>query len=425
MHQILYGNAMVGQSGGPTAAINATLSGVIRAVMASQQEEQAPIRTLFGLCNGIEGLQERRWIDLPERFSDEQELKLLEQTPAAALGSCRNRLPDPESEQPQDIERYEAIFRIFREQDIRYFFYIGGNDSMDTVDKLDRYAGKIGYSMRVMGVPKTIDNDLPLTDHTPGYGSAAKYIATTMREVIRDCSVYTTKAVTIVELMGRDAGWLTAASAIGRVVDGQEPDLVYLPERTFDMERFFADVEALFQKKNALVVAVSEGIRFADGRYVGEGMQSGAADVFGHRYLAGTGKALEQAVKERFGCKVRSMELNLSQRCAGHWLSAVDIAESVRIGSAAVQAALGGHSGEMMIFERQEGEAYACTVACAEISRIANQSRYLPDAFINEEANHVTDALCRYLLPLIAGEYQPICRDGLPVHLILSRENER
>lgn len=424
MHQILYGNAMVGQSGGPTAAINATLSGVIRAVTASQAEN-GPIRGLYGLCNGIEGLQARRWIRLSERCWGEEDLRLLEQTPAAALGSCRNRLPNPDSDSAEDIERYEAIFRIFREEDIRYFFYIGGNDSMDTVDKLDRYAKKIGYALRVMGIPKTIDNDLPLTDHTPGYGSAAKYIATAIREVIRDCSVYTTKSVTVVELMGRDAGWLTAASAIGRLVDGQEPDLVYLPERAFDMERFFSCIEALFVKKNALVIAVSEGIRFADGRYVGEGMQSGVTDVFGHRYLAGTGKALERAVKERFGCKVRSMELNLTQRCAGHWLSLTDLTEAVRVGSEAVRAAMNGHSGEMMIFRRQPGDAYACDIACAEISLIANQSRYLPDDFINDEANHVTDACCRYLLPLIEGEYQPICRDGLPVHLILSSENNR
>lgn len=290
---------------------------------------------------------------------------------------------------------------------------------MDTVDKIHRYAKRVGYELRVMGIPKTIDNDLPLTDHTPGYGSAAKYIATAVREMIRDCSVYTTPSVTIIELMGRDAGWLTAASALGRMVDGQEPDLVYVPERRFDMERFFASLEALFTKKSSIVVAVSEGVRFADGRYVGEGMQSGATDAFGHQYLAGTGKALEHAVKARFGCKVRSVELNLPQRCSGHCLSLTDICEAVRVGRAAVRAALDGANGAMMIFRRSEGEPYACEIACEAVSRIANQSRYLPDAFINEAANHVTDACCAYLLPLIQGEYEVVYREGLPAHIIL------
>lgn len=415
--KFLYGNAMVGQSGGPTAAINATLSGVVRGVRAYVGED-APIRHLYGLCNGVEGLLERRWIDLDERLDCEDKLAILEQTPAAALGSCRKRLPDPNSKEEKDIDVFERIFEIFRENDIRYFFYIGGNDSMDTVCKLDQYAKKIGYALRAIGVPKTIDNDLPVTDHTPGFGSAAKFIATAMREILRDCAVYTTKAVTVVELMGRDAGWLTAASAIGRLVDGQEPDLVYLPERAFDMERCFERIEQLFKEKNAIVIAVSEGIRFADGRYVGEGMQSGSVDVFGHRYLSGTGKALEVAIKERFGCKVRSVEVNLLQRCAAHLLSKIDIEESVAVGSAAVKAAVGGASGEMMVFERSDKKEYACQIGRISLTQVANLTRYVPDEFINEKGDHVSDACCAYLLPLIQGEWEVRYRDGLPMHMI-------
>jgi len=412
MSRILNGNAMVGQSGGPTAAINATLCGVIRGVLDTPH-----IPKLLGLRNGIEGLLEKRWIDLTDVAAQEEPLRLLEQTPAAALGSCRKRLPAPDSEKQEDLATYERIFSIFAEQNIRYFFYIGGNDSMDTVDKLHRYAKKIGYHLRVVGVPKTIDNDLPLTDHTPGFGSAAKFIATTMQEILRDCAVYTKPAVTIVELMGRDAGWLTASSALGRMAGGAEPDLVYLPERAFDMDAFFARIEEQFQKHPNVVVAVSEGLRFPDGRYVGEGQQSGVADVFGHQYLSGTGKALELAVKAHFGCKVRSVELNLPQRCAAHLLSLTDIRESVAVGKAAVETATAGVSGAMMVFYRKEGEGYTCEIGHEDISKIANQSRYVPDAFINEAGDHVTDACCAYLLPLIQGEYDVLYKNGLPLHL--------
>ena len=301
----LYGNAVVGQSGGPTAAINATLAGVIRGV--KETVHGGCIGTLYGMRNGVEGLLEERLIDLTAYFEDESKLELLEHTPAAALGSCRKKLP----KMGENDAFYEQMMAVFRKYDIRYFFYIGGNDSMDTVAKLSEYTKNQGYEMVILGVPKTIDNDLVGTDHTPGFGSAAKYIAVTTQEIIRDCAVYRIPAVTIVEIMGRDAGWLTAASAIGRVVNGVEPDLVYLPERTFDMQRFFADVRAALAKHPNVVIAVSEGIRFADGHYVGEGTQTGAKDAFGHAYLAGTGKALELAVKAEIGCKVRSIELNL------------------------------------------------------------------------------------------------------------------
>ena len=414
MANILKGNAVVGQSGGPTAAINATLAGVIRGVK-DQSIHGGAIGTLYGMRNGVEGLLEERLIDLSARFADDADIDLLENTPAAALGSCRKKLPKPE----EDPAFFENLIGIFKKYDIRYFFYIGGNDSMDTVAKLSAYTKACDYEMRVIGVPKTIDNDLVGTDHTPGFGSAAKYIATTAREIIRDCAVYTTKAVTVVEIMGRDAGWLTASSAIGRVIDGVAPDLVYLPERSFSMEEFLEDVRAELAKKPNVVVAVSEGLRFADGRYVGEGTQSGAVDIFGHKYLSGTGKALELTVKAEIGCKVRSVELNLPQRCAAHLASDTDLCESVAVGKAAVKAAAEGVSRCMMTILRTSDAPYTFEIGHSDVSEIANKTKWVDDSFINERGNNVTDECCRYLLPLIAGERNPAFRDGLPVHIIL------
>ncbi len=409
----LIGNAVVGQSGGPTAAINATLAGVIRGFQEGLHGGR--IGKLYGMRNGVEGLLEERLIDLGSYFDTEDKLTLLENTPAAALGSCRKKLPKIGT----DDAFYESLIAIFKKYDIRYFFYIGGNDSMDTVAKLSAYTAAHDYEMVILGVPKTIDNDLMGTDHTPGFGSAAKYIAVTVQEIIRDCAVYRIPAVTIVEIMGRDAGWLTAASAIGRAVNGIEPELVYLPERIFDMDRFFADVRAALSKKPNVVIAVSEGLRFADGRYVGEGTQTGAKDAFGHAYLAGTGKALELAVKAELGCKVRSIELNLPQRCASHLASATDLCESVSVGKGAVKAAGEGISGCMMTIERVAGETYGTKVSSKPVHEIANLIRKVDDAFINQEGNHVTDECCRYLLPLIQGEVTPRFEGGLPVHLIL------
>ncbi len=409
----LYGNAVVGQSGGPTAAINATLAGVIRGV--KENVHGGCIGTLYGMRNGVEGLLEERLIDLSAYFDTEEKLELLEHTPAAALGSCRKKLP----KMGENDAFYEQMIAVFRKYDIRYFFYIGGNDSMDTVAKLSAYTKDHDYEMVIMGVPKTIDNDLVGTDHTPGFGSAAKYIAVTTQEIIRDCAVYRIPAVTIIEIMGRDAGWLTASSAIGRVVNGVEPDLVYLPERTFDMQAFFADVRAALAKKPNVVIAVSEGIRFADGHYVGEGTQTGAKDAFGHAYLAGTGKALELAVKAEIGCKVRSVELNLPQRCAAHLASATDLSESVVIGRSAVKAASEGVTRQMMTVTRVSDEPYRVEVGHSDVSEIANRIRYVDDAFINAAGNHVTDACCCYLLPLIQGEATPKYENGLPVQLVL------
>ena len=409
----LCGNAVVGQSGGPTSAINATLAGVIRGFL--EGVHGGCIGKLYGMRNGVEGLMQERLIDLGAFFDCEEKLTLLEHTPAAALGSCRKKLPKI----GENDAFYEQMMAIFRKYDIRYFFYIGGNDSMDTVAKLSEYTRAHDYEMVIMGVPKTIDNDLVGTDHTPGFGSAAKYIAVTAQEIIRDCAVYQIPAVTIIEIMGRDAGWLTAASAIGRVVNGIEPDLVYLPERVFDMQSFFSDVRAALAKHPNVVIAVSEGIRFADGHYVGEGTQTGAKDAFGHAYLAGTGKALELAVKSEIGCKVRAVELNLPQRCAGHLLSETDISESVRIGAAAVEAATGGVSGEMMLFERAQESDYICTIGHKSVMDIANAARCVPREFINERGNNVTDACIDYLAPLISGEYPVRFKGGIPEHITL------
>ena len=408
----LFGNAIVGQSGGPTAAINATLAGVIKGVFAA--EEAGKIGKLYGMRNGMEGLLREELLDLDEAFADRDRLNTLIHTPSSALGSCRKKLPDP----AKDIATYEEILRIFRKYDIRYFFYIGGNDSMDAVDKLQKFFCEHDYDMRIIGVPKTIDNDLVMTDHTPGFGSAAKYIATTIQEILRDCAVYTVRAVTIVEIMGRDAGWLTTAAALPGAITGIGPDYLYLPGRDFDMTAFLADVRAAFEKHPNIVIAVSEGIRFANGRYVGEGAQSGATDAFAHAYLAGTGKVLEAAVKEEFGCKVRTVELNLPQRCAAHLASATDLAESVAVGMHAVEAAVDGVSGAMATILRGEGD-YHTTYGTSPVCEIANQVKHVPDAYINEAGNGVTDACMEYLRPLIAGEVSPEYKDGLPVHCIL------
>jgi 6-phosphofructokinase 1 len=411
--ETIFGNAIVGQSGGPTAAINATLAGVIEGVFAAQQAGK--IGKLYGMENGMEGLLAERLIDLDAAFADRSRLETLKNTPASALGSCRKKLPVPEKEPAI----YADILRIFRQYDIRYFFYIGGNDSMDAVDKLSAYFAQNEYEIRIVGVPKTIDNDLTCTDHTPGFGSAAKYIATTVQEIVRDCAVYTVRAVTIVEIMGRDAGWLTTAAGLPGALNGNGVDLLYLPERAFDMEQFFADIAAAFEKHPNIVIAVSEGLRDANGRYVGEGTQSGVADAFGHRYLSGTGKALEMAVKERFGCKVRSVELNLPQRCASHLASATDIQESVAVGSHAVTLALRGESGCMATILRAEGDTYAATYGSSPVAQVANAVKHVPDAYINEAGNGVTPACIAYLRPLIVGEVAPAYENGLPVHCIL------
>ncbi len=408
---VLYGNAVIGQSGGPTAAINATLSGVIKGAFAAKDV----IGTVYGMRNGIEGFLREDLINLTEVFKNEDDLRILEQTPAAALGSCRKKMKSPDVEP----ETYLRLIEIFKKYNIRYFFYIGGNDSMDTVSKLSAFASSHDYEMRVVGVPKTIDNDLMVTDHTPGFGSAAKYVATTVKEVIRDTSVYTIKAVTIIEIMGRDAGWLTTAAALPLISGGKAPDLIYLPERTFDPEKFISDIIELQKDHPAIVVAISEGIRFADGRYVGEGMSARKVDAFGHVALSGAGKVLEELVKEKIGCKARSIELNLPQRAAAHLASATDICESVGVGKHAVDCAVKGETGVMMTIDRADSDEYSVTYGSADISGIANGVKGVPDEYINAESNGITDAGIEYLRPLIIGELNIVYDNGMPKHIVL------
>ncbi len=400
--------AVVGQSGGPTAAINATLAGVIAGAKSS-----CHIQRLLGMRHGILGILEDRYTDLFEAFPNGDALDLLSATPSAVLGSCRKKLPPPD----EDAALYEEIFRRFEALDVSAFFYIGGNDSMDTVRKLYHYGRERGKPTAILGVPKTIDNDLYGTDHAPGYGSAAKYVATVMLEMARDAAVYPVQAVTIVEIMGRDAGWLTAASALARL-GGAGPDLIYLPEVPFSMEGFLRDVRQVLARKASVLVAVSEGIRSATGRYIGDAMQSGAVDVFGHRYLAGVGRALESAVREEIGCKVRQVELNIPQRCAAHCASGVDIAEARQIGRATVEAFDQGATGVFLGFARREG-AYAVDIHAHSVDEVAGRDRKVPLEWIAPAGNDILPPLMDYMRPLIQGEAPAFYRDGLPVHAVL------
>jgi len=397
-------NALIGQSGGPTAAINATLSGIIR-----ELKDAGTAETIYGTKYGINGVIGDKIIEIGSKFTCEDDFRLLECTPSSGLGSCRNKLPAI-----TETEVYEKIFATFEKYNIGYFMLIGGNDSMDTVDKLSKYAEAHNKDVTVIGVSKTIDNDLIVADHTPGYGSAAKFIATACSEIAGDCAIYETKAVTIVEIMGRDAGWLTAAAALPRLYNLPCPDFVYLPEVAFNEDDFLANVKALLEKKPNIVVAVSEGIRDANGDYAGASTKSGATDAFGHAYLAGAGKYLEQTVKAKLGCKVRSIELNLPQRCAGHWLSATDIKESVEVGREAARSAAAGKRGGFCIIRRAEGDTYKTYTDTVEVAVVANQIKAVPVEYITADKANVTDELLRYLAPLIEGEVQIPTVGGLP-----------
>ena len=404
---LLKGNAIVGQSGGPTSSINATLAGVIRGAIAHSDI----IKKIYGMRNGIEGFLSEDIIDLTSICSDEESLSTLALTPAAALGSCRKKLKSVEI----DREIYNQLLSLFKKHDIRYFFYIGGNDSMDTVQKLSQFMKDNDYEMRIIGVPKTVDNDLEATDHTPGFGSAAKFVATTIKEIRRDINVYNLKAVTIVEIMGRDAGWLTAASALPSITnDG--PDLIYLPEVAFDKEKFILDLKIRLEVRPAVLVAVSEGIRFANGEYVGAGAE--AVDAFGHKALSGAGKVLENLVKNTLGCKVRSVELNLPQRCAAHIASLTDISESVKTGSVAVDYAVKGETAKMIIMKRKNDVKYEISFDSADISSIANAVKTVPKHYINGNNNGVTEECINYLSPLIIGEVNPVYENGMPKHIV-------
>lgn len=397
-------NIAVAQSGGPTSVINASLLGVY------EQAVREGAQRVFGAAYGIEGVLHDRLIDLTDRLADPQQRALLVQTPAAALRSCRCKLPPAE----KDPQPYEQIRRTLEAHDIGAFFYIGGNDSMDTVEKLSAYFTAVGCPIRVVGVPKTIDNDLPCMDHTPGYGSAAKFVATSVAEIIRDCTVYDLNSVLIVEIMGRDTGWLTAAAALPRLSGETAPQLVYLPEVPFSAERFVQDVRRVQQHSRTVVVAVSEGVEIADAA----AYQSGAVDNFGHKYLSGIGKCLEDIVRKQIGCKVRSVELNILQRCAAHITSATDAMEAYNCGIAAVHAAMDGATGQVVCMHRTPGE-YAVEYRLSPVDQIADQVKYVPRSWINADGNDVTDEALSYIAPLVQGEPSILTQNGLPIHFRL------
>lgn len=399
-------NIAIAQSGGPTCAINASLLGVFR--HAAKYDE---IENVFGSVNGIEGLIYDNLVNLYDFITDDNDVELIRQTPSTVLGSCRYKLPSYKD----DPTVYETILKNMRAHDIGAFFYIGGNDSMDTVMKLDDYFKANNIDIKVMGIPKTIDNDLPLTDHTPGFGSAAKYVATTVKEIVRDSSVYAVKSVTIVEIMGRDTGWLTASSAVLRAVGESAPHLIYLPESEFSAKKFLDDVREVQKHHHAVIVAVSEGVELD----TDENFQSGNVDNFGHKYLAGIGKALEKIVAKELGCKVRSIELNVMQRCASHISSKRDISEAERVGGAAVKAALDGESGKMMTFRRVSNRPYNVKVETTDVRNVANRVKYFPTEWITSNKNDVTQEAIDYCLPLIQGEQNIRYQGGLPQHYVL------
>ena len=404
-------NMLVAQSGGPSAAINATITGVIDAGIASDQ-----VGHVYGARNGIKGVLNENFVNLDEVCDTKEKRDLLSVTPAAALGSCRWKLKDPK----ENAEEFEEIIRILRKNNIGYFVYTGGNDSMDTVYKLSIYCKENNIDdIKVMGAPKTIDNDLGETDHCPGFGSAAKFIATAFTEIACDCFVYDVPSVTIVEGMGRNAGWLTASSALARTEERRVPQLIYLCEKVFDEEKFIEDVNKALEKENNIIVAVSEGVKDATGHYVGEETKSGKEDAFGHKYLSGIGKYLEGLVGNRIGCKVRSVELNILQRCAGYMLSETDIIESRNLGAFAAVSAIRGESGKMSALKRICDDPYQVEIELADLSKIANFEKKVPMEWINEEGNDIKDDLLTYLKPLIQGEVQIPYENGVPRHFIL------
>lgn len=397
-------NIAVAQSGGPTCAINASLLGVFREALREPE-----IDAIFGSINGIEGIIENHLVDLKTTILTDDAMELLRQTPSTVLGSCRYKLPD----RSEDDSAYRKIAETIRQRNIGAFFYIGGNDSQDTVQKLSAYFRETGLDVRIIGIPKTIDNDLCITDHTPGFGSAAKYVATTMHEITRDSIVYSIPSVTIVEIMGRHAGWLTASSAVLHSMGETAPHLIYVPEAPFTVERFLADVRQENSKHKAVIVAVSEGIP------VPEGVQSGLTDQFGHKYLSGIGKYLENIVRSEIGCKVRSIELNVMQRCSSHLASRTDIEEAERIGEAGVRCALGGETGKVMVFRRLSDAPYTVVIEAADAAEVANKERFLPAEFITPAGNNIRNSALRYFLPLIQGELRLIMEHGVPKHFAL------
>ncbi len=398
-------NVVVGQSGGPTAVINASLYGVVYEALNREDS----FGTVYGMINGIEGFLDGHYMDM-DPLERSGELELIKVTPGCYLGSCRYKLPED-----LDDPVYPQLFEKFDALNIGYFFYIGGNDSMDTVSKLSRYAVKTNSDIRVIGIPKTIDNDLVETDHTPGFGSAAKYIASTVREISLDASVYDNKkSVTIVEIMGRHAGWLTAASALARKFEGDNPVLIYLPEAAFDQEAFIQKVKDSLEQTPNLVVCISEGIHDKNGTFVCELASDVGVDAFGHKMLTGSGKYLENLIKDRLGIKVRSIELNVSQRCSSTMLSGTDQKEAIASGAFGVKSALEGETGKMIAFKKIKDEPYTVDYVTADVNQICNREKTVPAEWITKDGTDVGEAFIAYAKPLIQGEVQVPTEDGVP-----------
>ena len=405
-------NIIVGQSGGPTSVINSSLAGVF----ATAKELGAG--KIYGMRNGIEGLLEERYIDMTEYIKNSMDVEILKRTPSSFLGSCRFKLPTVE----KSPETYEKIIAVLRKLDIQHFFYIGGNDSMDTIKQLSEYAkAKNITDITFMGVPKTIDNDLAVTDHTPGYGSAAKYIASTMKEIIRDALVQPIKIVNIIEIMGRNAGWLTAAAALAKGDDCEGADLIYLPETVFDINKFVAKVQEIQKTKKQIVVAVSEGVKTADGKYVCESASSNMlVDSFGHKQLSGTATALANVISNEIGCKTRAIEFSTIQRCASHIASLTDVNEAFIVGGIAVKAAFDGETGKVGIFQRLSNKPYLMGTSIYDVNAIANVEKTVPQEWIINDGTGVSQEALDYMRPLIQGEIYPYMVDGLPRHIKLS-----
>ena len=406
-------NVIVGQSGGPTAAINSSLVGVYKTAIDRGADR------VYGMLFGIQGLLEGKYVDLSEHIKNDLDIEILKRTPSSFLGSCRYKLPEIE----ENREVYKKIFRILEELEIDSFFYIGGNDSMDTINKLSDYGTEVHSPIRFMGVPKTIDNDLDVTDHTPGYGSAAKYIASITKEIIRDGLVYDLESITIIEIMGRNAGWLAGAAALSNCEDCEGPDMIFLPEMDFDIEKFIEKVRNLQKIKKSIVIAVSEGIHLADGRYICELTETiDQTDSFGHKILTGAARYLAAKVIKEVGCKTRAIEFNTLQRCASHIVSRVDITEAFQVGGAAVKAAFEGETGKMIILKRISDDPYICVTDIFDINKIANVEKKVPREWINENGDYVTQQFINYVKPLIQSELTPIMTNGLPRHLTLKDE---
>jgi 6-phosphofructokinase 1 len=405
------GNLIVGQSGGPTAVINSSLVGVFKAA------KERGIGKIYGMLHGVEGLLRDEYIDLKEHIHDELDIELLKRTPSSFLGSCRYKLPNP----AENEAIYQQLFAILAKLDIKYFLYIGGNDSMDTIQKMSDYARVKNIDICFMGVPKTIDNDLAVTDHTPGFGSAAKLVGTIFKEVIRDGHVYGNKNVTIVEIMGRNAGWLTASSALSRMEDCMGPDLIFVPEVAFDIDSFLTKVERVHSEKKSVVIAVSEGLKLPDGRYVCEDSDNVMfTDNFGHKSLSGTSRYLANKIAREIGCKTRAIEFSTIQRCASHTVSRTDITEAFLAGGHSAQAAMDGHTAEMVIFDRISNDPYHITTRTCDIKLIANIEKKLPLEWLTPDKTFVTKEFLTYCRPLIQAELTPIMVDGLPRHLFAS-----